>query len=79
MQGKVKNYQPCAPAALYPQEDSWYSFLLEAELTSAILHLEGLGQLKHPVTSSGIVPATFWLVAECLNQLRYHMSLELSA
>jgi hypothetical protein len=25
--------QPHAPAALYPQEDSWYSFLLEAELT----------------------------------------------
>jgi hypothetical protein len=23
--------QPYAPAALYPQEDSWYSFLLEAE------------------------------------------------
>jgi hypothetical protein len=22
------------PAALYPQEDSWYSFLLEAESTS---------------------------------------------
>jgi hypothetical protein len=22
----------CRPAALYPQEDSWYSFLLEAEL-----------------------------------------------
>jgi hypothetical protein len=25
--------QPYAPAALYPQEDSWYSFLLEAEAT----------------------------------------------
>jgi hypothetical protein len=23
--------QPYAPAALYPHEDSWYSFLLEAE------------------------------------------------
>jgi hypothetical protein len=23
--------QPCVPAALYPQEDSWYSFLLKAE------------------------------------------------
>jgi hypothetical protein len=22
---------PCEPAALYPQEDSWYSFLLQAE------------------------------------------------
>jgi hypothetical protein len=25
--------QPYAPAAFYPQEASWYSFLLEAELT----------------------------------------------
>jgi hypothetical protein len=25
--------QPYAPAALYTQEDSWYSFLLEAEST----------------------------------------------
>jgi hypothetical protein len=25
------------------------------------MQLEGLGQLKNPVTSSGIEPATFWL------------------
>jgi hypothetical protein len=25
--------KPYAPAALYPQEDCWYSFLLEAEST----------------------------------------------
>jgi hypothetical protein len=25
--------QPYAPVALYPQEDSWYSFLWEAEST----------------------------------------------
>jgi hypothetical protein len=35
--------------------------------------LEGLGQLKNPVTSSGIKPATFQLVARCLNQLRYRL------
>jgi hypothetical protein len=39
------------------QEDSWYSFLLEAESTP------GLGKLKNPVTSSGIEPATFRLAA----------------
>jgi hypothetical protein len=37
------------------------------------VRLEGLGQLKNPMTSSGIEPATFWLVAECLNQLRYRV------
>jgi hypothetical protein len=27
----------------------------------AIEQLEDLGQLKHPVTTSGMEPATFWL------------------
>jgi hypothetical protein len=36
----------------------------------AIVRLEGLGQLKK-FTSSGPEPATFRLVAQCLNQLRY--------
>jgi hypothetical protein len=43
-----------------PQEDSWYSFLLEID-PKAIVRLEGLGQLKNPVNSSE--PATFQLVA----------------
>jgi hypothetical protein len=33
--------------------------------------LEGLGKLKKFKTSSGIEPATFWLVAYCVNHLRY--------
>jgi hypothetical protein len=40
----------------------------------AIVQLEGLGQLKNPMTSLGIKPATFKLVAWCLNQLCYHVS-----
>jgi hypothetical protein len=39
--------------------------------TRAIVRLEGLGQLKNPMTSSGIENATFRLVAKCLNQLSY--------
>jgi hypothetical protein len=56
-----------------PQEDSWNLFLLEAVDPRSIVWLEGLGQLKNPMTSSGIEPIIFWLVAECLNQLRYRM------
>jgi hypothetical protein len=39
----------------------------------AIVLLEGLDQLKNPMTSSGIEPATF----QRLNQLRYRVPLVL--
>jgi hypothetical protein len=39
----------------------------------AIVRLEGLGELKNRMTSSGIEPATFRLVAWCLNQLYYYI------
>jgi hypothetical protein len=55
---------PRAGRTLPLQEDSWYSFLLEAaSTTGAIVRLEGLGELKNLMTLSGIEPATFWLVA----------------
>jgi hypothetical protein len=41
----------------------------------SIVRLEGLGQLKNPMIS-GNEPATFRLVAQCFNQLRYRMSSE---
>jgi hypothetical protein len=50
-------FQPYAPASLYPQKDSWYSFLLEAEA--------GRIRLIEISTSSGLDPATFRLVAKC--------------
>jgi hypothetical protein len=40
---------------------------------SALARLEGLGQLKKPMTSSGIDPATSRLVAQCLIQLDYRV------
>jgi hypothetical protein len=43
----------------------------------SVIQLEGLGQLKNPMTPLGIKPITFQLVAQCLNQLLYSAPLPL--
>jgi len=59
---------------LTPRQYSWYSFLLEAESTSGPRSY-GLCKWNIPMTPSGIETATFWLVAQCFNQLNLRIRL----
>ena len=52
---------------LYPQECSWYSFSLGAELTPGPWNGQKEMSLKNPVTPPGIDPRTVRLVVQHLN------------
>jgi hypothetical protein len=55
---------------------SWYPFLLRGFVNpSAVVQPEEVSQLRIPVTSLGILPKTFQLIAQWLSQMWHHIPL----